>query len=158
MRKVIAGLLTMLSVASAVAHQGHHHADTVSRENEAPIKITINPEVRVSVERVGPLPPPVQCGEAMALPVSIVNQGFLTAPLQVSLVELSPDNVRLDFSGESLKGLPEQRTLYVILTEPGPTDITVAFRAKGDVGDLGGRDRIHLLVSCEASMAGVGAG
>jgi hypothetical protein len=28
-------------------------------------------------------------------------------------------------------------------------DVTVAFRAKNDISDLGGRDRVHFLVRCQ---------
>src|ERR1700722_19552268 len=66
----------------------HLHALDVKeavRSTDAPIKITINPEARVSVTRSGELPPPVACGSAIELPVAIVNQAFLTAPLEATL-------------------------------------------------------------------------
>jgi cell division septation protein DedD len=53
----------------------------VGSPNDAPIKITINPEARVSVALAGQLPPPTPCGIASDLPVKVVNQGFVTAQL-----------------------------------------------------------------------------
>jgi hypothetical protein len=121
----------------------------VGARAEAPIKIAVNPEVRVSVSRGGELPPPVSCGEALEVPVSIVNQGFLTAPLEATLVDSVPEGASVLFSPEPLTGMREERrTLRITLTKPGLVDITVAFRAKRDISDLGGRDRIHLLVEC----------
>jgi len=84
------------------------------------------------------------------LPVKIVNQGFVTAPLEVSLVDaLARSGVSVEFSREPLKGIPEERrVLRVSLLKGGPVDITVAFRAKNEIPDLGGRDRIHFLLRC----------
>jgi hypothetical protein len=119
---------------------------------EAPIKIAINPEVRVSVSRGGELPPAVACGEALEVPVSIVNQGFLTALLEATLVDSIPEGASVLFSPEPLTGAREERrTLEITLTTPGLVDVTVAFRAKRDISDLGGRDRIHFLIECRAS-------
>jgi hypothetical protein len=117
--------------------------------SDAPIKITINPEARVSVSLGGELPPPPTCGTATELPVSIVNQGFVTAPLEATLVGNAPPDVRLEFSPDPLKGIPhELRILRVTLSKSVPTDLTISFRARNDVPDLGGRDRIHFLLSC----------
>ena len=121
----------------------------VGAHGEAPLEITINPEVRVSVARSGELPPPVSCGEALDVPVRVVNRGFLTAPLEATLVDSVPEGANVRFSPEPLTGIREEhRTLRITLTKPGLVDITVAFRAKRDISDLGGRDRVHLLVEC----------
>lgn len=126
----------------------------ISARAEAPIEITINPEVRVSVSRGGELPPSVFCGESLDVPVHIVNRGFLTAPLEATLVDSVPDGASILFSAEPLTGIREEhRTLGIKLTKPGLVDITVAFRAKRDISDLGGRDRVHLLVECQEHSA-----
>ena len=139
----------------ALAHaqdEGHlhdHHARDSSAVTEAPINITVNPEVRVSVTRGGKLPPAAPCGEAIEIPVKIVNQGFLTAPLQATLVDSDPGEVSVEFVEVPLKGTREEhRVLRVVLQKPGTLDVTIAFRAKNDISDLGGRDRIHLLLWC----------
>lgn len=127
----------------------HHHAEA-DKPTDAPIKITINPEARVSVIRAGELPPAAVCGQAMELSVKIVNQGFVTAPLEATLVDSIPAGVRVEFSAKPLTGMREEhRVLLVTLEKPEYLDITVAFRAKNDIPDLGGRDRIHLLLRCE---------
>ena len=116
---------------------------------DAPIKITINPEARVSVSLGGELPPPPPCGAAMELRVAIVNQAVVTAPLQATLVGYVPPGIRLDLQDDPLKGIAEEvRILRVTLRKPEPTDLTISFRARNDIPDLGGRDRIHLLLRC----------
>jgi hypothetical protein len=116
--------------------------------NDPPIKITINPEARVSVGLAGTLPPPALCGTIIELPVKIVNQGFVTARLEAELVG-TPTGVTLDFHPDPLKGVPEElRKMLITLTKPGTIDLTVAFRAHNEMPDLGGRDRIHFLMQC----------
>lgn len=117
--------------------------------NDPPIKITINPEARVSVIRAGSLPAPVPCGTPAELLLKIVNQGFVTSRLEAKLVGDVPPDVTLDFRPEPLQGVPEElRKLHITLTTSGPTDLTISFKLRNDIADLGGRDRIHFLMSC----------
>ena len=147
---VTSSVQAQLQSSKPADHRNHdHQAMEASPAEEAPIKITINPEARVSVARGGDLPPAFACGKAMELPIKIVNQGFVTAPLETRLVDSIPEGVSVELTVEPLKGTPEEhRMLRVTLNNPGPVDITVAFRAKNDISDLGGRDRIHLLLEC----------
>jgi hypothetical protein len=116
---------------------------------EAPIRITINPEARVSVATVESFAPTARPGVALELPVRIVNQGFVTARLEAELVDGAPPGVSLEFHPEPLKGLPaEERILRITARYPGTVDLTIAFRARNEIPDLGGRDRIHFLVRC----------
>jgi hypothetical protein len=90
----------------------------------------------------------------MEIPVKTVNHGFVTAPLEASLVDQLPPGVRAELSPELLKGIAEERrTLRVTLTKAGPTDIAVSFRARNDIPNLGGRDRVSFLGE-EARRAG----
>lgn len=115
----------------------------------APIRITINPEARVSVVMSGAIPPAVQCGTALDIAVDVVNQGFVTAPLEATLVGNAPAGVTVSLDPAPLKGAPsEMRMLRVTLTQPGQTDLAVAFRARNEIPDIGGRDRVHFLVEC----------
>jgi hypothetical protein len=115
----------------------------------APIRLTINPEARVSVAMTDVMPPPVSCGAVLDVPVDVVNQGFVTAPLDATLVGNAPKGITVTLDAEPLKGVPaETRMLHVTLTQPGLTDLTVAFRARNEIPDLGGRDRVHFLVKC----------
>ena len=142
-------LLLVWTCAEYGEHLQHHRKMETDSPNEPPIKITINPEERVSVVLAGVLPPPVPCGTATELSVKIVNQGFVTAPLEAELVDDAPADVTLDFHPEPLKGVPDElRTLHITLTKPGPTDLTIAFRAHNEIPDLGGRDRVHFLIHC----------
>jgi hypothetical protein len=118
------------------------------RPGDPPIKITINPEARVSVTLAGALPPAAACGTAADLVVAIVNQGFVTSRLEAELVG-APAGVTLDFHPEPLKGIPEElRIMHITLTNPGATDLTIAFRAHNEIPDLGGRDHVHFLLRC----------
>ncbi len=135
-------------------HQAMGAADAATSASTAPIRLTINPEARVSVEMVGTVPPAVRCGSALDLSVEVVNQGFVTAPLEAALVGTAPAGVTLYLDREPLTGVPtETRVLHVTLTQPGQTDLTVAFRARNEIPDLGGRDRVHFLAECRQSAA-----
>lgn len=124
------------------------HAQT-GESSAASISIVINPEARISVSRSGKLPSEVSCGNAMILPVKIVNQGFVTAPLEASLADGVPEEIGVEFPAEPLKGTREERRiLRLTLKKPGLWDITIAFRAPTGIPDLGGHDRIHLLLRC----------
>lgn len=156
---IATAVLTAVGSRAADDHPGHEHHTSRTNGPKAPIEITINPEVRVSVSRGAELPPPVFCGESLEIPVRIVNRGFLTAPLEATLVDSVPEGASVLFSPEPLMGIGEERrTLRITLTEPGLVDITVAFRAKRDISDLGGRDRVHLLVECRLAQERSDAG
>lgn len=118
---------------------------------DAPITVTINPEARVSATITGSLPRPAACGAAANFRIRIVNQGFVTARLEAELLGQVPPGASLTFHPAPLKGLPEEtRNLQILLTHPGPTDLTIAFRAHNALPDLGDRDRVHFLVHCLA--------
>jgi hypothetical protein len=120
----------------------------VAAADGPPIRITINPEARVSVAIVGALPASARCGTPVEFPIAIVNQGFVTAALEAELVGDSASAATLDFHPEPLKGVPaETRVLRITLRKPGTVDLTIAFRAHSEIPDLGGRDRIHFLIS-----------
>jgi len=141
--------LASAQLGSEDKHDHHKFKGGTVSANDPPIQITINPEARVSVALAGTLPPPGQCGVAADLMVSIINQGFVTAQLEAEFVGDPPRGVALDFHPRPLKGVTEElRTLHITLAEPGPTDLTIVFRAKNGIPDLGGRDRIHFLIRC----------
>jgi hypothetical protein len=134
---------------ASLASLGGAHVHDVASPNDPPIKITINPEARVSVTLAGALPLPVPCGTPADLTVRIINQGFVTSRLEAEFVGDVPAGAALEFHPEPLTGVREElRTLRIVLTQPGLTDLTVAFRAHNEIPDLGGRDRIHFLMQC----------
>jgi hypothetical protein len=128
-------------------HEHQHEGDALG---DPPIKVTINPEARVSVILAGALPPPAACGTAVDFRIKIVNQGFVTSRLEAELLGDKPEGTTLDFHPEPLKGIPEElRDLHITLTKPGPADLTISFRTHNNAPDLGGRDRVHFLMRCQ---------
>jgi hypothetical protein len=144
-------LLPLLARTQDDTHMHNHPGMAAVSPNDPPIKITINPEARVSAVMAGALPSPAPCGTAIDLPVKIVNQGFVTSQLEAAVVGDVPPGVTLDFHPAPLKGAPEElRMLHLTLTKPGTVDLTLAFRAHNEIPDLGGRDRVHFLLRCLA--------
>lgn len=131
----------------------HRGASTVT-SSAAPITVTINPESRVSVIRTDIALPQGACGVAIQLVIRIFNEAYVTAPLQVLLIDPIDKDIKVEFPSEPLKGaMEESRTLRLTLRDPGLTDITISFREKNETPDLGGRDRVHLLAQCNHDMA-----
>ena len=142
-------LLPATTWANDEHHDHHGMAKEAASSGDPPIEITINPEERVSVVLSGALPKPAPCGTNVDLPVKIVNLAFVTAQLEAQFVGAAPAGATLDFHPEPLRGVPEEfRSLHITLTNPGLTDLTIAFKAHNVSPDLGGRDRVHLLLRC----------
>jgi hypothetical protein len=117
------------------------------------ISITINPEARGECALQGAPSLIATCGQVVALPVNIVNQGFVTNALEARLVDPVPEGIPLEFSEEPLKGIgDERRVLRVKIETTGPLDVTIAFNAKNGIPDLAGRGRIHLLAQCRSGQ------
>ena len=117
---------------------------------DPPITVTINPEARISVAIAGALPAPGSCGVPVDLALRIVNQGFVTAPLEAALVDTVPAGVTLALPPEPLKGQAEElRKLQVLLTRPGTADLTIAFAIHHQLSDFSGLDRVHFLLRCQ---------
>jgi hypothetical protein len=140
-------------VSAAVAAQSPHetgsHAPAAS--GAATLQITINPESRVSVTRTGELPAPATCGTPLVIPVAIVNHGFFTGTLEVTWAGSPVEGAALSWDPLPVSGAPQEtRMLHVTWAQPGPVDVTIAFKARGDRPDLDGRDRVHLLLTCLA--------
>jgi hypothetical protein len=134
--------------AFALAPAGYAEATASAQDQSLPaITVTINPEERVSAALGAAAPQPAARGVPFDLPVRIVNQGFATGRLEARLVgDPHPDAV-IAFSSDRLKGVPaETRMLRITLTSEAPVDLTIAFRLASEAPDLGGRDRIHLLL------------
>src|SRR5271163_746144 len=122
-------LLPGLLCAEDDEHMHDHQKMEAVSPTDPPIKITINPEARVSVALAGALPRPVPCGTPADLSVKVINQGFVTSRLEAEFVGGPPAGVGLDFNPEPLKGTPEERrSLRITLFKPASTDLTIAFR------------------------------
>lgn len=142
--------LLLLVLASAAARTAEHAADHVAPSpHDAHIVVTINPEARVSAVRSATLPLPAPCGSAVTLKVKIVNQGFVTARFQASVVGDGAHRVEMHMDEAKLNGQPQDhRLLHLIPVHPGPVDVTIAFSIDDNIGGHGGHDRMHLLVRC----------
>jgi hypothetical protein len=150
---ILAGVMT--AHADAPVHKHDHVAMDASILSESVLRVTINPEARVSVVRVGVLPHPVGCGQEAELRVEIVNQGSVTSTLEATLVGDVPTGTTLSFPTVPLTGAPEEsRALRISMTTPDLADLTVAFRSRNEPADLSGRDRAHLLLRCSPMLSG----
>jgi hypothetical protein len=130
-------------------HDGHSHRHEAEAVSDAQIVITINPEARVSAAVNAPLPKPPACGSVIELEIKIINQGFVTAPVRASIIGSGSRLVELHMDAAKLSGNREDtRKLHLIPFGEDVADITVAFSIDNNVGDLGGRDRVSLLVRC----------
>ncbi len=147
-------LLILLALGSVVASAEDHadHPDPLA-PGDAQIVVTINPEARVSAVLDAPLPASGTCGSATALKVKVINQGFVTAPLRASIVGDGVKHVVVQMDDTKLSGEPqESRTLHLIPLRSDAVDVTIAFSIDKNIGDLGGRDRVHFLVRCSVPM------
>jgi hypothetical protein len=126
-----------------------HHMGASSSRSGPPITIVINPEARVSATVTGPVPAPPLRGHRVVLPVKITNKAQVTVQLVADLQEDVPSGAVLEFHPSPLEGLPEEfLTLEITLTQPKISDVTIGFQAQNTKLDLGGQNRIHLLMRC----------
>ena len=99
----------------------------IAGPSDAAFPVTINPEARVSVQRIGraPIGP---CNDAIELGIRIVNQSSSHAALGVQILSRGAELVRgpeRNLSGAETEIL----TIAVRLTLPPPVDLTLAFDA-----------------------------
>src|SRR5687767_1872692 len=130
-------LLLLLGTAAARAEDhAHHHTSTLP--SDAQFVVTINPEARVSVVLGVPLPPPAPCGSAMELRVTVINQGFVTAPLRAAIVGEGAQYVALHMDRTKLSGeAKDKRVIRLTLLKPELLDVTIAFGIDNNTEDLG---------------------
>lgn len=156
-RVIAAGVLAALSIHTATSDPAQERQANPATSPDTAIRVLFNPEARVSASRDQSLPLPVMaCGQAVSVPVVIINQAFSTALLEARLVDPRPRGVALTFPTQALSGAStEQRILTLTLSGPELTDVTIAFCTKNGISDLGGRDRIHFLVRCGTHRSGI---
>lgn len=113
----------------------------------AVLGVIINPEGRVSVDRLpGHLQPP-RCGATSSWLIRVTNEGFVTAPLW--LKKLDGPGVQVELDDRKLSGAAnEYRVLRVRVDTPREVDVTLQFDVGRDTADLGTRAQVHLLMSC----------
>ena len=155
-RKLILATSAMLSLAASAEDASHAYQYSVAKKIPAvvtPITITINPEARVSVTLTGALPPRQMCGNALEVPVAIINQGGITSPLDVRLMEPVPAGVQLAFSSEPLTGIAKEARVLLLVPPPKAVDVTLIFSARHQIPNLVGLDHIHFIIQCVEDSA-----
>jgi len=119
-------------------------------DREGGIVVTINPEARVSAVRIGHSLRLANNETSILVPVLIINNGRVTAPLRATLLRPERDLVDVSMASEALSGAPnEKRELEIRLAVSGPLDVAIAFEISPEGGDLAGRDRIHVYLRRE---------
>lgn len=119
-------------------------ADTTAN---AVLSVTINPEARVEAHRTEVALDPLRPGEWSTVPVAIVNQGFVTGPLQMRWATMP--GVDVDAQDFELTGAPTQDAQFrVRIAEPHDADITVRFWALGALGGLANKNTASLYLRC----------
>lgn len=116
---------------------------------DAAFVVTINPEGRVEAARTDVEVGRLQPGAWADVPVLVVNQGYVTGPLQVRWTGVP--GLDVDAPDTELTGAPTQDGWFRIrLAEPGAVDLTVRFWAIGSLGGLANKNTAHLYVRCQA--------
>lgn len=99
------------------------------------IRVEINPEARVSAERVGVLPPQ-RCDRPIAVPLSIDDQ--------------SRARTALTADSDAARVVVDRAAGVVMLTlaRPMTQETSISFAAGPGTDDLAGRDSVTILVRC----------
>lgn len=130
------------------AHGKHGHDHGSAASYNADIVVTINPEARVSVAVHTPRVR-ARCGTTVSLRLKVINQGYVTAPLNATAIGTGARHVAVDLSSARLTGRGEEsRELRLRPVGGLPADVTIAFNISQEIGDLSGRDRVNLFVTC----------
>lgn len=150
MKSYIISIVSWLTLASTEAGIPSGPSDQLhAPESVVPVIVTINAEARVSVTVANKLYRRQPCNGAIAVPITIINVGSVTALLEAHVIDGLPGVDKVSVSGGRLSGAREElRALHLPLTASGFIDITLSFRIEDDIADLGGRDRVHLLLKC----------
>ena len=123
------------------------HAVPVGVELRGDLMLAVNPEARVyaSVERHTVYS--AEVGKPLCIPVDVVNTGFVTAPVRVTRLAPLDGSVTHDWDETALSGAEHQtRVLELTSWVTGFVDVTLGFCLPGEPIDLGGRDRVNVLV------------
>jgi hypothetical protein len=115
---------------------------------DAAFTVTINPEGRVEARRTDVEVEALRPGEWATIGIAVVNQGYVTGPLQLRWSTVP--GVEVDASDTQLTGAPGQNTEFrVRLTEPAAADLTLRFWALGALGGLANKNTSYLYLRCQ---------
>lgn len=116
---------------------------------DAAFVVTINPEGRVDAVRTDVTVDALRPGEWATMKVAVVNQGYVTGPLQLRWSTLP--GVEVDAPDTQLTGEPRQDTQFrVRLVAPAAADLTLRFWALGTLGGLSNKNTAYLYLRCQA--------
>lgn len=111
--------------------------------------VTINPEARVNVDRTSVRVEALRSGDWAIIPVAIVNEGYVTGPLQMRWSVVP--GVDIDAPDTELTGTSSQDTQFrVRLAEPNDADLTLRFWALGALGGLANKNTTSLYIRYRA--------
>jgi hypothetical protein len=131
-------------------------------ERTAQIKVTINPEGRVTAYRTMVQIPEIHCGTASNWLVRISNSGYVTAPLSVR-VKNGPLNPAMVPDAAAAFSLPntkltgarvEYQVMHLAFDQPTQVDATLVFAVGPATSDLGSRAEVPVLIKCVRSPPG----
>ena len=118
--------------------------------SRALIQISINPETRVKAHRTKVLLPETHCDMPSPWLVRIVNEGYVTASVNINLQGVPTGNpIVASLLGPKLTGaMVEYRIMQLAMQKPGLTDITLVFDVGPGTEDLGVRAELPILLRC----------
>jgi hypothetical protein len=123
---------------------------SATAETDAAFAVTINPEGRVEAHRTDVEVEALRPGEWATIGVAVVNQGYVTGPLQLRWSTVP--GVEVDAPDVELTGAPSQDAEFrVRLAEPVAADLTLRFWALGTLGGLANKNTAYLYLRCQAA-------
>lgn len=111
---------------------------------DAAFVVTINPEGRVEAARTELPVAPVRPGEWAEIDVAVLNQGYVTGPLQLRWSRLP--GLEVDAPDTELTGAARQDTRFRVRLDAGAADVTLRFWALGALGGLANKNTAQLYV------------
>jgi hypothetical protein len=125
--------------------------------SDAAFVVTINPEGRVEARRTDVEVDALRPGEWATIGVTVVNQGYVTGPLQLRWS--SVPGVEVDAPDAQLTGASRQDTEFrVRLVEPVAAELTLRFWALGTLGGLANKNTSYLYLRCRPTASSRTAG
>ncbi len=141
------GLIIFAVLAEAEPH-GDHHRGHGPGPAPSVLRVTINPEARVSAERGTEPAPEPPCGAPTPISIEIDNQSGGRAPLVATA--LTPDFEVVAQPAPLTGRRSERRTVALRLLGAPPVDVALGFDVGPGTSDLAWRSETHLLLSCRA--------
>ena len=120
---------------------------------KALIQLSINPETRLYAKRTRARLPDVVCGEPSPWLIRIVNQGYITSAINLTLNGIpvqSEKDIYAEVIGERLEGAKiEYRVMTLVTQRRRLTDVTLMFDVGSGTEDLGARSELSVLIGCK---------